>query len=726
MAIENQIGIGQSAHLPQQQEDHIQTTGTGVSTGTQVSETDLYVAQMEGQNLLPPPVPGETQESCLNRMREFGNWVSNKIVEEIGWSKTPGSHSLSSVFNLTDGVPLGVRIAHTNYTAADDIIAHDPARLATTKALEAQTGKPVVWKAIEWAVELGAGAIGTVPLVPYSQLTGGFSGSGLVLFRTLYPYAEGAPESSTRLIANNAFRFPLSAQSASLIPAGAEVEFIGKGKLALNGSVGIFGGLDLSPSILGGGAFASIAGNAVKEYAIAVTALGDNKVRVRVRHLGELGGQLMARLQAGFIFQTGSIMPVIGQGQIKFLFEKYGYHTLEEFVTAWTAVTAEAGIKGKRDTAEIATFEIDLNKPEAAKAYADLTHLHAITAQQLALSADSGVVVTTGLNRSSEFGWQASITAIGQKLLLVQALRQEEHGELNRRDGSMMISRKSAYCEDFSTIVAPKKHIEWQTVSWQDTLTHELKTNFRCVFEKTNRVSSQEEVDAFLRFMHAMGVKPQGEVSVKLDDTSGFKRFFDVDKNPKINLDMYFTKPGIERVSRATHHECMEAFVFAAMEADPRYKDFPVGPTASLTRNIDAKYILEQYFEHERTLKWYHPIDNANFKRDLKERYFVHVGRDLDLDIALFERAEKFADEVIKIANLGNQLDTNGLEQFFTNMGKSKGFDYVETLSALSKVAGRSNVLMHACQIVGGGVKFIGVDEGEEISPKDLMARELG
>ena len=98
--------------------------------------------------------------------------------------------------------------------------------------------------------------------------------------------------------------------------------------------------------------------------------------------------------------------------------------------------------------------------------------------------------------------------------------------------------------------------------------------------------------------------------------------------------------------------------------------------------------------------------------QNLEDKYKERCSRSLAEDAKNYQEAFAFSDQ-------------KDLPKFFSQLGRSKGFDFTKTIAAMAYVAGAENTILHDLSLSAGGLSLRHSDEGEIIHPEEEVARAL-
>jgi hypothetical protein len=657
----------------------------------------------------------------LGTIKNSGNWLLNQVVNEIGWNSLTSGVSAGTNFNLATGAALGIRFNEKVIEPTDPTIADSDIRLLSTREMEQQSGRKIVWIETAGVLELGSGMQGSIPLAAVTAHNCGFTASGFIRYRSLQPYEMGGADTASKLVGNSIFGMPMTASSAVNMKAGAEFELTGQGKFTGDATLGIIPGLPLGPGILGGGAMVTGDGTAAQEYAIKVTSIdGANRVRVTVRQLNQIGMGINARLLAGIIFPPGAVVPPAGAGLLKYMAEKVGYHTVEDLATNFTSLTVAATAKATRTASDIACFDFDLSTPEAKLAYNDLVRLSSRRASELAKTKSSGVtrVLLSERDYTGELG--AVVSLFGQKLFLAKLIYAARHGHLTNADGSSMFYRESAHEKQFSNWFKYKTKINWESLIFEPSDNSPDKIYYHFQTEKRLYRTQQSDVDNFSRFMGTMHMDTDGPVSRDLVKTLSLVRSLFSSKDDSVTrMDIYFTADGVKRLANCPKALAKDTYLSTAVRINGEFEACPISPIAPRKLRMQALEILNEYIEEKAKTSFFTFGTSLEVKR-LEQDYWALTGRPIKDDLTLLKQAEQFAEQVEK---LKDAKTSRQIANFFTTLINQCGDNYMHTISALSNLVGKEDTLVHNLSMQGAGISLQSIDEGKITHPREEFSK---
>jgi hypothetical protein len=647
--------------------------------------------------------------------------LKTKLVEKT-WDELTSRHTVTLAdLNLGNDGKLGIKLAERIYKADDPFITDNALRANTTAEVAATSGRRVVWAETGGLMRAGANLGSSVPVSGVVNMHVGFGANALVEYRALHPYPL-EPGSVGDVLKNTTVDLPFSADKARDMPAGAQVEIIGKGNATL--STGLHAGASSTTGNITGGISGGISASTSRSgnYGVKVTRLDDDKVRVilseiqgRTRgvsagvHAGltvdgaaviddTLGGTIDSAAESVDIDGTLKNIPGSEDG-LADLIKNAGASALESAVRKYTAFHASVGKTASEERKTMVAYVLDLSTPQGAAAYEDLVHLKESDVAQKAEAGIAGIKRHVYEETTVSSTNNASIRFAGKKLLLFRALKAESEGTLSTTAGTTLI-RTGKYERDYSGFITGEKKIKWEAVS------------------TTDAASGQSG-----RFMNMklIGIEDADERNIVMPGSNWLGRLFSDDDNTRVKVDIYFTDEGIEKITGSDSPAVRAAYAQAQEKLDPEVTDVPI-------QNPQALDLARQYNALEAEIRRTHdPQDEQDLRSD--QRWIARdygrafPGRKLRKDAKVFEGAESLASYVADAGLAGTE---SGWVNLFAELGKAKKFDYMPTLGALALLAGKEETLVHELSIDGDDIHLRSVDEGKLKHPDSTVNGAIG
>lgn len=666
---------------------------------------------------------GEDTVSCwpnfninprLNRSLEH-------MVSVVGVNAISDRSGVERAYNFSEGTMLGVRFGEKFYDYDDPyVLESEIRRVATGDLITGSSGRKVVWLETVGVVETGYGAQGTVHLGDIASVSGsltyGFSAGEVLRFRTSQAFALGSNSSTEKLVDEQKFSIPKTAATAKLMPAGSEIEITGQGKVNTDLDFNLRLGPNVAMATAGIALDIASHSNVTGEFSLNVTALdGYRNVRVTIRALDSESTSLSAAFKAGLIFAPGTLQPPWGAGILKYLVAATGYNTVEDLVNAYTALTARYEYAKAHKGTIIASYDFDLNNPAAIPAYEEMIKLSTTRAHLLSrVRSLTGVARVLAKENEVTTSSLFDLTMLGEKLYLRKTLDVERNGSLEEAHKEIMVYRDSIFTKNNASWFTGSRSVDWQAVSVQNIKTEEKKPYFRFHFKKTEYSTNAEKTDDYFRFAYAMGIYAS-ELTENIPAEAGdYEQVFAAADEIETDIDIYFTSAGAKLIDEADMIQAYNAYLAVSSEILPRYKNLPI-----LGTNLLALKSRELIREHESIIKNKRvEYDKKSALERICKEYWSLTQRELSDDAELAREAQDFANSINELVNVA---DHEQAKKFFIKFGKEKGFNFMQTIAALQRLAQANNTLIHSLTRSGGGITLQSRDEGKLEHPREIV-----
>jgi len=642
----------------------------------------------------------------------------NALRDELGPSAISRKSLRDRIFNFAEDTVFGVRLEEKAYDAKDAYIQECPVRRVVAENMRKQGGgRKVSFLETAGMIEIQGGFI--APMTLFTSLYGGvsmnygFTASSMMRYRSSIPKLLGFGERPEGRLQDPRQFFPRSANAAMQLAPGSEYELAGKGRLLVNTAVPMRGGLGVDHASVGGGLVVS--GTVTKEHETSLNVLALDKpgmVRVTLRNLDEETATILARLRAGVMFGAGVLDPGVMGGFLRYYAEREGAPNLAEFLMLYTTLYATFSARAAHRGLTIGSWDLDLTTAEGQEAYEHLLRLNTLKAEELAQSGNQSVTAVHFNENQNEYKFAADIGAIGLKFFIYESLCTEREGKLDESNKKTEVYRDSMYTRRMKS-PAGVKEINWEAVTINDGERHGKEPFLRIHFEKRDWDFATHTVDKMLRFAQALHM-PRVDLTGE-DDARFQKARLDLCKRAevKISADVYFTTKGVDKIDDANAEQGKAAFLKAASFNHERLKGFDLGDDSPLA--VEARQRLDAF----RKLSFWDKVRNAAVH---KEEYLAVTGRALEDDLKLMKDAEAFGQAIDRMHSSSSSREEI---KAFVDFAHSKGFHYMDTVAALSALAGREETLVNSLSISSGGITIKHVSEGSIRAPQDEVIDEL-
>ncbi len=531
----------------------------------------------------------------------------------------------------------------------DPLILQDPQREATTKAAD-QAGKKITWAEVRGAVNPGVWVPAWVPAGPVN-VTAGFSADAKLGFSTISPYSNHLKAAVKSL----SFKPPVTPALVRRLPVGTEVAVEGRGRVTI--STGIHAGDSLlpvnGPLTVGVSYGVDTYLSKEKTLELRIKRMDHDRVRVTISRTATTGKGEVTSVRAGVHSNLGKDLPqasgIVGVG------ERFAADRVSGLIERWLSLDASQIYSNSDSNQTIASYVLDLSKPDADAAYQALMTLDTRPAQALVgRGASSGVweANAASTSKSETSGVQAHFGPI--TLLSNMATSTLVHEQLETPEGPAVLDSGKVDTNHENILTrwwSGRKEATSQIVSWdqpgqpqEQDLWH-LRSDI-----KVDGWTSSDNVRKFLLTASALGV--QNAATTKALGDSKFQDSFGASE---MVLDATLTDDGLSKVLGASAQQVRQAFSQAYETLDKPY-DVPTLPwetnhawrVSPWLKTDDPNYGTIMYLlaKGPDTAS---PPGRGNQQTDRNQQYYWLTGRDLGNDSAAYHESLKFEGLIAKL-----------------------------------------------------------------------------
>jgi hypothetical protein len=682
-----------------------------------------------------------------------GKRVASAMVyrlEERAWSEIKNDHGLDLLKQeLGHGASLGVRIHEELLGADDGCIKDDKHRSATNDQIEKDTGAKPVWLKTGGIGKIGGELKASVPVAGMLTASAGFCAEGVLEYTSLRPVPL-TTDGAANVALQHTVKLPFNADNALAMERGSEVEVIGKGTASLKGSVGTEVGRKNRFIGASAGARVGAEGGLSSTWAVRVKRLDGDNVEVRLSNVNDRFRTFGAAADAGLRLQGKNLVDATvgglldparhkisldafsawflkakpGEDLVDFLTRK-GVEPFEKAVKDYTAFYASVGHDAKEVRTDRRTYVFDLKNPAAKAAYEQLVRLQHGEADKLSKQLDSGVTRKTTNDVVTESKDTAKIEFAGKKLVIQQALERDRvyqnRVDLDHGAAAPEISRIASYEQTAGSIVTGNHNIVWEAVSVPSPNPEDPQsTYFHLAVKKNDLITLDEDIEWFVRFADMMGIVDDKPRKIDMPRSAWWWRMISPADDTKIDVDIYFTDDGIERLTKADAKTARQAYADAVGFMTPKLAGLPVNDARcqELVDDHEAAKLRSLQPPYDMPFR----VHDYQIRHDARHEYAQRTGgRELIDDVYDMKQARAFGEA---IGEMRDTRDEKAWVKCFTNLGKSRGFDYAPIMGALHKIVGAEDTLVHKLAIKGSYIGLESKDEGALQAP-DLDSDEV-
>jgi hypothetical protein len=627
-------------------------------------------------------------------------------AKKPGVKPSPQSFELSISPSIAIRQPFyinaGVKFEDKIFDNSEDFVEKAAFRKAIASALISEAGiLDVKWRETTGILELGPKINPCIPMDANvglgASLDPGFEASGLLAYR----YARAKPvyrKAPPQVLEPQKIYFPNSVEKALKMPLGSEIEIRGRGKLlgSLGASVNVGAGI-LGAARVGVELSAATGKSIAGEYGLSVTALGKEKVRVKISKINEDEARIGCAMRAGLLYLFTPVS-LLGDNALKNFVANASRCQVENLVLNYASLLASYGKSSKNKDTTICCYDLDLTKPMAQEAYTQLLSLCSNHIDLLMELPDAGIEKISLHEKEKDQIEALDVQAFNKKLFLRELADIDTDGFVVNHDESRVYYCDKIYAEKFESIIYGTQEIRWESIELHED-NKESENYYRFFYEQCANIPNQEQVDKFFDLAGRLGIRVSGDIKSKLIDMSYLDMLRSSDDDTRTKIEVFFTQNGIAKLQDATREKASFAFQNA-------------NGSMPSTKYQEATSMLESY--DKLNSHWYSWWSDSSLS-EIAQAYARKFQRDFDHDYANFVKAKRFGELVSNFKNVTNNKES---KNFFAMLGK-EGFGYEEVLIALNALMGRENLLIHQLSLTGGKVNLESSDEGVMLHPRE-------
>lgn len=661
-----------------------------------------------------------------------GNLAPAQAIAARAAADGTGTSAWTSVGGNEQAAKLGIAFGPLGASAelfrkdldpTDPAIQKDPARKAISAAAQ-QEGREIRWVERGGAAEVG-GAYGGGVAPGAAGFSFGVEGRGALEWRSIGPKTDGE---------GGAPGVVFRAEEALAMPPGSEFSLRGQAKIS--GRVGAIGGWHTSAGpvqVNAGVSFETSAGKTM-DLGVRVKRLQDGTVEVRMDELDQAkaGLQFAARIgvdinAAELAASGGSILAALAKRP----------DAAQKLAEAKKYLSAEfkLGTQWSREEGKGLVFNLDLNKPEAKKAYEQLVRGNADGALDLATNSANGVLLQAHSELVTE-GKQKEISLrVGPADIYVnKTSRTDGTVEVTTRGETERLDRTTGAREK-SSIFGRRRALEFDAVSLRTTRAPAGEKFMRLSYEEKDKFTSSGELKQRRALATSLGAQPVKPDVVGEDKGGGILKVLSFSKNDhgkvQTNIDVYLTSAGIQQIRGAGREGWLAAYGETIKEMhgrSPAWND--------PDRGARARDLMEQYRGAEGVVDQIQrdrPMSNRNdspenreyenkrwdaieHRDSFRKAYEREFGKDqFKKDVKDFARAAEFADAMQRSSD---DVDPAAWNRSFGDLAETMGFNIFDTVSSMNRLAGPNEMLVGRFTMKGNVVDIEMQSEGVLAPPK--------
>ena len=593
-----------------------------------------------------------------------------RVGERHSWKRKVELGKLATV-----GMKLSEEVLKNDHPKIKD----DALRSKMTEAL-LEEGAHVAWLDASGIVELGSKYSATFPIHMLADGNVGFDGSSVLEYRVLTPViARTAADLATEIQAGTLI-LPTSREALLKMPPGTEFEIRGSG--VVTGTAGVDGNATLTGRMMGAGIRGAVGTEARFEgnISLKIKALDhQGNIEVTLERDAKQDISLAASLKAALNLNDRNLSPA-GKGLLKELAKNEG----TKDVQAWWKAHKNSQILFEHDQSwesrQLGKFVLNVQNPDAMEAFRSLLTLDLKQAEALS-QVDGNDVNSSVLNETSNRSdFTLSADLAGYRLLLYRALEAERFGEVRRNGRTIKVVRENEVENSWGNYFSGYETVKWDAVTVETEDPAAKTTFYNLNYTHEDRITDDEEIEILFNFAEAMGVKHAREARRELPEMGWLDRVFASRDDTEVDVDIYFTQPGIESIVNSSPKEARNAILKACGALDPK--------AAGLENLSDEEFRQAlnyaknfRIIQEEMSADMGVPIVGYDYGSN---KYFELTGRRLWSDVDALEAAQLFLKHK---DGLATDADEDERRRFFTELGKEEQFKFMPAMVALTTLA---------------------------------------
>lgn len=652
-----------------------------------------------------------------------------QVFSEMGWRKAAEIlEKGSGVVSLPYGVKAKLNLSEKEFSLSDKYIQQDKVRKIANIALK-QNQQNSIWVETNAVIDFSNSSKQNLVIDESIKVGAKEKFINTWRYRRLEPVEVTSGFLEKGLAAYRSLIIPLSAVLAKDLPVGSEFELTCSGRGAVNPEISTTHNVSSNGSVnLSLKSEFGLTGDIEANSTILVQKLPNpNQVLVKISTAKESSSSIYLRFTAAITSKFGSYLPFkkIYLAVAKF-FSWCGYPLLMQDFSSYNGSVATES-KASEDNKTVIRYVFDLSCSDANAAYDDIFRLFSTRrADELANNSRSGVRSQGSLEQKQSIEYNYQAVAGETPVLLSADISDSRSGFFFSGIKKNIVFRQEQFSKKYLNWFYGSKKISWDSVVLQDESSNKKEHYYHLFFSNQDRSTYREEIESFFNFSNALGINLFKNNQFSKDELVKSLEILGQRQDTKTAVDLFFTDKGIQNIQKSSIKKLEAAYLVALQ----KLRDIPNSSPFFKNANrvlIGNKEQSRSYIMVARYLtlmqkgfwnKWWY-YDEIH---DLEDKYLTLYAGQIAEDAAALKEAVLFAE---RMSLLKNDKESRELDKFFAHLGKSQGFDFTKTISAMVLLAEEKETLIHDLSLIAGGLSLRHLDEGEIIHPEHEILEEL-
>ncbi len=601
-------------------------------------------------------------------------------------------------------VGAGLILKEKIHKGSDSKVSKDPIRKKITESRQAR-GESIRWLELGGVVEMGVGKEVVVPVGGPGKVTVGFDTKSLLEYKSLTPMSVGKNEEGDFEVQTATWSFPTSREELLEACPGSEFEIRGYGKI--KGRAGMAAGTSygVPPANVALKASAGASDTWEGNLILRIKVLNDaGNIECSLIRDNKYEEKLESRLSAGVGVDPSSL-PGVGEGFLGKLARNRGEKAIKKWFKTFASVNFDAHWRNTNQQNAMGRYLIDTATPDGLRAFQGLLGLDTEQADSLSATANSGVESAAYESTLEEAESKLMASWAGNRLLIFKALEAERSGVWKENGEKTKCFRSNEVNKVRGNFITGRREVKWDAVTFEEE-SKPPRTFFNLKYSNKDRVTTEREVERFFRFAKQLGVDYAHESVRNVSPDMGvLSRVFSSEDDTTVDVDIYFTKAGIDRIAASSNEEARKQFLKARALFDSKAEGLSELSTTDFSRAVE---MAKEHRDLELRLEPGEPSVHMGLMK-VESAYRREFGRSIEQDRTHLKRAYEF---MVHKKDLQDNASPKDRREFFADLGDGKSFGFMPTVIALAKLAGDEETVINALRMKGPKIQLEAVSEG--------------